>query len=63
MSRQFDVPLLGKIPFDPRIAISADEGTTFVAEHKDSPAGSALMDIAAKIQTFFLERNDEISMS
>ena len=63
MSRQFDVPLLGKIPFDPRIAISADEGTTFATKHKDSPAGSALMDIAAKIQTFFLERNDEISMS
>ncbi|MBI1927288.1 Mrp/NBP35 family ATP-binding protein [Candidatus Poribacteria bacterium] len=53
MAQQFDVPLLGKIPFDPRISICADEGAVFVADHGDTPAGKVLMEIAAGIQTFF----------
>ena len=53
MARQFDLSLLGKIPFDPRIAICADEGVTFVADYGDTPAGRALMEIAEKIQAFF----------
>ena len=53
MARQFDVPLLGKIPFHPQISICADEGTTFVADYEDTPAGRALIAVTEKIQTFF----------
>jgi ATP-binding protein involved in chromosome partitioning len=53
MARQFDVPLLGKVPLDPRISISADTGATFVADYGDTPAGRVLTGVAERIQTFF----------
>lgn len=53
MARQFDVPLLGKIPFHPQVSICADEGTVFVAEFGDTPAGRAFTEIGESIQTFF----------
>ena len=53
MARQFDVSLLGKIPFDPRISIAADEGSVFVHQHKDTPAGQTFFDITDEIRMFF----------
>ena len=53
MARQFDVSLLGKIPFDPRISIAADEGSVFVDEYRNTPAGRTLMALAEKIEAFF----------
>ncbi len=44
------VPLLGKIPFDPRIARCSDRGIPFVLEHKDTTAGEAFAQIAQKIK-------------
>ncbi|MBI3538494.1 MAG: P-loop NTPase [Chloroflexi bacterium] len=43
------IPFLGAVPFDHRIAESADRGIPFVLEHRDTVAGSAIMQIAAKI--------------
>ena len=53
MARQFEVPLLGKIPFDPRISIAGDDGTAFVEKYHGTSAGKSLMNIAAKIEAFF----------
>ena len=53
MVRQFDVSLLGKIPFDPRISIAADEGSVFVDQYGDTPAGRTLIALAEKIEAFF----------
>ena len=53
MARQFDVSLLGKIPFDPRISIAADEGSAFVDLYRDTPAGRMLIALAEKIEVFF----------
>ena len=53
MARQFDVSLLGKIPFDPRISIASDEGSVFVDQHRDTPAGRTLIALAEKIKAFF----------
>ena len=53
MARQFDVNLLGKVPFDPRISVCADEGTVFVVDYGDTPASRALQEIGEKIQTYF----------
>ena len=52
MVSQFEVSLLGKIPFDPRISIAADEGSVFVDEYRNTPAGRILMALAEKIETF-----------
>jgi ATP-binding protein involved in chromosome partitioning len=43
---QFGAPLLGRIPFDPRIAVSGDVGTPLVIAHPDSPVAAAFGDIA-----------------
>ena len=53
MARQFDVSLLGKIPFDPRISIAADEGSAFVDQYEDTPAGRILIALAKTIEAFF----------
>lgn len=42
----FGAPLLGRIPFDPRIAASGDSGTPLVLAHADSPAAAAFREIA-----------------
>lgn len=49
----FQQVLLGKIPFDPRLARCSDNGTPYVDEYPDSQASKALMQVARKIQHFF----------
>jgi len=43
------VPFLGKIPLDPRIVISGDEGKPFVASQPESEAAKAFMNIVENI--------------
>ncbi len=40
------IPFLGRVPFDPRISISSDQGVPFQMRHGDSPAGRAILQIA-----------------
>ena len=44
-----DVPLLGKIPFDPRLRSDGDVGDPFVIAHSDAPAALALSEIAQSL--------------
>ena len=53
MARQFDVPLLGKIPFDPRISSAGDDGIAFIEKYRGAAASKSLTTIAAKIGAFF----------
>jgi Mrp family chromosome partitioning ATPase len=46
---ELSVPFLGKIPIDPRIVISGDEGRPFVASQPDSDAGKAFMNVVENI--------------
>ena len=46
---ELGVPFLGKIPIDPRIVVSGDEGKPFVASQPDSEAGKAFMSIVENI--------------
>ncbi len=46
------VPYLGKIPFDPRIAVAADKGSLFIKQFADLPAGRAIHEIASKVNQF-----------
>ena len=46
---QAGIPFLGRVPFDPRLAVAADRGRPFVAEHGDTPAGRAIRDVAARL--------------
>ncbi|MEM3574769.1 MAG: Mrp/NBP35 family ATP-binding protein, partial [Candidatus Bathyarchaeia archaeon] len=47
---ELGVPLLGRIPLDPRISEASDEGIPFVIEHRDTPAGKAFMEIVDRIE-------------
>ncbi|MGB6864399.1 MAG: Mrp/NBP35 family ATP-binding protein [Candidatus Aminicenantaceae bacterium] len=46
---ELGVPFLGKIPLDPKIVISGDEGKPFVASQPESEAGKAFMNIVENI--------------
>ena len=48
-ARQTGVPFLGKIPIDPQIVISGDEGRPFVALAGQSSAGKMIDEIADRI--------------
>ena len=51
--KAFQQPVLGSIPFDPRLARANDNGIPYVDEYSDAPASKALMQVAEKIQDFF----------
>lgn len=46
---QCDVPFLGGIPFDPRLAAAADRGRSFVLDYGESLTGRALRELAARL--------------
>ncbi len=49
VSEAIGIPFLGSVPFDHRLAVSADRGIPFVLEHPDTVAGRAMMQIASVI--------------
>jgi ATP-binding protein involved in chromosome partitioning len=48
LSRELNLPILGRIPLDPRISRCCDEGKVFVYEYPDTPTGKAILSIADK---------------
>lgn len=60
MTSEFDIPFLGKIPFDPRIAIAADEGKAFMAEFGESPAGRGMEKIVNEVRMFAEKRKGRV---
>jgi len=49
LARDFQIPFLGEIPFDPRVALSGDSGIPFAALHQDTPAGQIVHGIAHRL--------------
>ena len=49
----FQQPLLGSIPFDPRLTRANDDGTAYIDEYPNTPASKAIVDLTEKIQSFF----------
>lgn len=52
IAKDLNVPLLGKIPLDPRVAESGDNGIPFILTHKDSEVSKSFMEIVEKIENF-----------
>ncbi len=44
------VPYLARVPFDSRLARSTDAGRPFVLEHGNTPAGQAILALAARLE-------------
>ncbi|XP_068824696.1 cytosolic Fe-S cluster assembly factor NUBP1 isoform X2 [Capricornis sumatraensis] len=52
MCQDLKIPLLGKVPLDPRIGKSCDKGQSFLVEAPDSPATVTYRSIIQRIQEF-----------
>jgi Mrp family chromosome partitioning ATPase len=48
-AKELGIPFLGRIPLDPRMVVSGDEGKPFVNQHPDAEAARALREIIRKI--------------
>ncbi|MFQ5854846.1 MAG: P-loop NTPase [Anaerolineae bacterium] len=53
MAEGMGLPLLGRIPFDPRLAAGADAGLPFALTHLDTPAAQALAELATAVKGAF----------
>ena len=51
MAIEFQIPFLGSIPFDPRLARAADRGVPFVGEEPESLAARALLEVAERLRS------------
>ena len=56
LAREVEAPLLGRIPFDPRIGELADEGQTIVEAEPGSEAAAAIVDLARALVATERER-------
>jgi ATP-binding protein involved in chromosome partitioning len=56
LAREIEAPLLGRIPFDPRIGELADEGQTVVEVEPESEAAAAIVDLARALVATRRER-------
>ncbi len=48
MAEELGLELLGKVPLDPRIGMTCDEGKSFLDEYPESPATQAYLDIVER---------------
>lgn len=51
MADELGIELLGKVPLDPRIGMTCDQGLSFLDEYPDSPATVAYLDIVDRIRS------------
>ena len=51
--KAFQQTILGRIPFDPQLALASDSGTPYISEYPNAPASKALRQVTKKIQNFF----------
>lgn len=49
ISREYDIPLLARLPIDPRIAAGGDSGHPIVLEDPDSPAAGEFRKLAGEV--------------
>ena len=52
MARELGVSFLGRIPFDPRLAMAADRGVPYVRQDPGTPCATALRAVAAALRSF-----------
>lgn len=50
LAQEMDIPFLGRIPLDPRLSESSDEGQPFVYKYPDSPAALELNKVVDRIE-------------
>jgi ATP-binding protein involved in chromosome partitioning len=56
-------PIIGRLPFDPRLAEACDRGTPFVKEHADAPLAKLIVEVAGRIEELLRARLDQSASS
>jgi ATP-binding protein involved in chromosome partitioning len=56
IAREANVPILGRLAFEPRLADSTDRGAPFVREYASTPTGKVLAEIANQLETIVAAR-------
>jgi ATP-binding protein involved in chromosome partitioning len=56
IARDADIPIIARLPFDPRFAESSDRGRIFVSESSDAPIGKQLTEMARQIDAMLTAR-------
>ncbi len=50
VASDLELPVIGRLPFDPRLAEASDRGKLFVHEYADTPIAKSLTEIAARVE-------------
>lgn len=58
LAKQTGVPFLGRIPLDPEMVRSGDQGYVFFKTHREDPAGQAINEILEPIRALCLQKKD-----
>ena len=56
IAREADIPIVARLPFDPRFAESSDRGRIFVSESSETPIGKQLIEMARQIDAILTAR-------
>jgi ATP-binding protein involved in chromosome partitioning len=59
MANKFDVPFLGKLPFDPNVSRSVREGKPFVLNYLDSPTAKEFEKVTKKILSILTSKEKQ----
>jgi ATP-binding protein involved in chromosome partitioning len=52
LSKELNIPFLGRVPIDPRISESSDRGTAFIIDQPKAPSTQAFAQIVDKIEEY-----------
>lgn len=55
LATEMELPSLGRVPFDPRLAQTTDAGRPFVLQYGDTPAGRAILALAQELEEVLQE--------
>ncbi len=56
IAREADLPIIARLPFDPRLAESSDRGRIFVSESSETPIAKQLTELARQIDAMLTAR-------
>ena len=57
LARDAELPIIARIPFDPRLAESADRGRIFVSESAEAPTAKHLIEMTRQIDSMTIAKN------
>jgi hypothetical protein len=61
IAREANVPILGRLAFEPRLADSTDRGVLFVREYASTPTGKVLAEIANQVEAIVAARTRAVN--